>query len=43
MKDKEKTNTEKEKAKENEGATVIKEGFKNDFKDKKGGLDTAFD
>ena len=43
MKDKEKTNTEKEKAKENEGVTVIKEGFKNDFKDKKGGLDSAFD
>ena len=42
MKDKEKANTENEKAKEN-GATVIKEGFKNDFKDKKGGLDTAFD
>ena len=43
MKDKEKANTEKEKAKENEGANVIKEGFKNDFKDKKEGLDTAFD
>ena len=37
MKDKEKANTEKEKAKENEGATVIKDGFK------KGGLDTVFD
>ena len=43
MKDKEKANTEKEKAKENEGATVIKDGFKNDFKNKKGGLDTVFD
>ena len=43
MKDKEKANAEKEKAKENEGASVIKDGFKNDFKDKKGGLDTVFD
>ena len=43
MKDKEKANTEKENAKESEGATVIKEGFKNDFRDKKGGLNTAFD
>ena len=38
---KDKVNAKKEKAKENEGATMNMEGFKKDNKEKEKGLDTA--